>query len=326
METVMSNIYYKSILDRLGSTPVLKIQYDEIPQIQLFCKMEFTNPTGSVKDRAASYILKTVLEKGIIDQDTMIIESSSGNMGIALAAYAKRYGLNFTCVIDPCILQLNKMIMKSYGANYIQVTEPDEKGGYLLNRIREVERYLDTHPNTYWVNQYANPLNAAAYYYSIGRELCDEIPRIDYLFIGVSSGGTISGISRKIKEISPKTKVIAVDITGSVIFGGKSSKRLIPGIGSSKVPEILKEARIDDVIMIDETDTIHACREMMSRYQLFVGGSSGAVFSAVRRYFADYQSPGEINVATILPDRGERYISTVYNNEWVMSNYNILIT
>jgi cysteine synthase A len=307
---------YEHILENLGDTPMIRINLEGFELIKLHSKLEFYNPTGSVKDRAAAYVIRELLERNEIDKDTTIIESSSGNFGIALSAYCKYYGLKFTCVVDPCVSPLNEMLIKSFGALVIKVTEPDENGGYLLNRIRKVKQLREEMRQSYWVNQYENPLNAEAYYESLGGEICAAFGQLDYVFLGVSSGGTITGVSRRVKESFPRAKVIAVDIVGSVIFGNPPQKRYIPGIGSSMVPRILEQAKIDDVVMMDELETISNCHELLEKYNIFSGGSSGSVFGAIKKYFTENPVDRPVNVLTVFPDRGERYYSTVYDEKW----------
>lgn len=134
--------------------------------------------------------------------------------------------------------------------------------------------------------------------------------------MGVSSGGTISGVSRRIKEKFPHAKIIAVDIYGSVIFGGKPHKRYIPGIGSSMVPSILSEAMIDDVVIVDEESVIQACYELLDENIIFAGGSSGSVYCAVKKYFHDKKFSRRPKVVSVFADRGERYSNTIYNDCW----------
>ncbi len=304
------------ILDNVGSTPMLRLKLDDLPKVELYSKLEFYNPTGSVKDRAASYIIKKLLMLGEIDKETTIIESSSGNFGIALAAYCKKNGLKFLCVIDPHVTRTNEMLIRSYGAMVLKVHEPDENGGYLLNRIRKVKECLGNIPNAYWINQYGNPYNAEAYTKTLGEEICRSMDRIDYLFLGISSGGTITGVSRRIKERFPQAMVVAVDIIGSVIFGNPPKKRYIPGIGSSMVPDILKDAIIDEVVMMDEAETILRCHQLLEKHNIFAGGSSGSSFGAIQKYFKNNPPEETVKVITIFPDRGERYTDTIYNEEW----------
>lgn len=307
---------YVNALNMVGNTPILNIDGTGLEGINFFTKLEGLNPTGSVKDRAAQYIIDKVLSDGVIEHDTTIIESSSGNFGIALSAYCKSRGLKFYCVIDPLISEINEMLIRKFSTNVIKVTERDQNGAYLLTRIAKVNELTNEIKNSYWVNQYANQLNCEAYYDTLGSEMCRDVDNIDYVFIGVSSGGTITGVSRRIKEEYPSAKVIAVDIVGSVIFGGKPCKRYIPGIGSSRVPEILKHAIIDEVMEIEEGDVINECNNLLLEHKIFAGGSSGAVFAAVKKYFKGKSFGSKPNVVTLFADRGDRYANTVYNNEW----------
>jgi len=306
-----------NILDKVGNTPLVEIKLRDKPVLQLFAKLEFCNPTGSVKDRAASYVIKRILDEGIIDKDTVLIESSSGNFGVALSAYSKMNGLKFICVIDENTSPVNEMLIKSQGAQIIKIKEQDEYGGYLLNRIGKVEEIVNETSNIYWINQYENPLNAEAYYQTLGNEICNGFDdNIDYIFLGVSSGGTITGVSQRIKKKFPNAKIIAVDIFGSVIFGNTPKKRYIPGIGSSMVPRILQSALIDDIVYVDEIETVEGCKELLQDHAIFAGGSSGSVYAAIRKYFSIREIKETVNVVCIFPDRGERYYNTVYDDCW----------
>ncbi|WEA01633.1 2,3-diaminopropionate biosynthesis protein SbnA [Mucilaginibacter sp. SJ] len=307
-----------NILNKVGNTPLVYLKNDEIPNVKIFAKLEYYNPTGSVKDRAACYIINRALNEGIFNQDTVVIESSSGNFGVALSAYTKMHNLKFICVIDNNTLPVNEMLIKLQGAEIIKITEPDEYGGYLLNRIRKIKELLVEMPNLYWVNQYANTLNAEAYYGSLGREICQEAPgqRVEYVFMGVSSGGTITGVSKRVKKEHPNAKIIAVDIYGSVIFGDTPRKRYIPGIGSSIQPEILEQAIIDEVVLVSEYETILCCKELLEKHNLYAGGSSGSVYAAIKKYFKNREMDAPVNVMCVFADRGERYIETIYNQKW----------
>jgi len=175
--------------------------------------------------------------------------------------------------------------------------------------------------NSYWINQYGNPLNARTYFETIGNEIYADFQHqgLDYVFLGVSSGGTITGLSRKLKEKFPDITVVAVDVEGSVIFGNKPAKRRIPGIGSSMVPDILKYAQIDKVVIVNEVETVKGCRDLLSEHFIFAGGSSGSVYAGAMKYFQTNEARYGQNALCILADRGERYLHTVYNDEWVES-------
>ncbi|MBD8496920.1 2,3-diaminopropionate biosynthesis protein SbnA [Paenibacillus arenosi] len=307
---------YNSILNRVGNTPIVHINVPELVQTKVYAKMEMFNPMGSVKDRAASYLLHKLLETGEINKDTVIIESSSGNFGLALASFCREHGLKFYCVIDANIMPDNEILINHLSDKVFKITEPDASGGYLLNRIEKVKELKRNIPNSYWVNQYENPLNAEAYYQTLGAEINDSFDKLDYLFMGVSSGGTITGVSNKVKDKFPNAKVIAVDIVGSVIFGNPPGKRKIPGIGSSKYPKILDQAKIDEVVMVEETTSIEMCHRLFTDYRILAGGSSGSALAAILSYFYKNPPGKHTTVITVFPDRGDRYASTIYNPEW----------
>jgi cysteine synthase A len=301
---------------KTGNTPLINLSGCINPLINLYIKLESYNPTGSIKDRAAFYILNKLLSENMIDSNTEIIESSSGNFGIALAYFCKMFGVKFTCVIDPNILPINEILIQTFGGKILKATERDEFGGYLINRINIIKDLLAQKKNLYWVNQYENPLNAMAYYETLGNEICNFTDKIDYFFIGVSSGGTITGLSMRIKEKYPSAKIIAVDVDGSIIFGGEPKKRIIPGIGSSIIPKILQQSHIDDVVIVSERETIDCCHELLHKYYLFAGGSSGSVYAAIKKYFSECKINEPTNVLTIFPDRGDRYVTTIYDECW----------
>ena len=229
-------MFYDNTLGYVGNTPLLKS--NSVLDVNFYVKYEGINPSGSVKDRAACYLLNKILNNGEINRDTTIIESSSGNFGIALATYCKNIGMKCTIVIDPNILEINEFLITSLATKVVKVKDRDKTGGFLLTRVQYIKDVLEQNDNYYWANQYGNPYIAEAYQNTLGKEICDDV-EVDYVFLGVSSGGTITGVSKAVKEQYPNAKVIAVDTVGSVIFGNAPKKRYIPGIGSSMLPKIL---------------------------------------------------------------------------------------
>jgi len=314
---------YKNLLDAVGNTPILKLELAKLGNINLFVKLEGYNPTGSVKDRAASYILRKILSTGEINNETIIIESSSGNFGISLASYCKKFNLQFYCIIDKNISSENEMLIRNLTNHVFKIKEVDKNGGYLLNRIKKVKELKSKIKNSYWINQYSNPYNANAYYETLGLEICSDFKNIDYVFVAVSSSGTITGVSQRVKELFPSAKIIAVDVDGSVIFGGTPKKRFVPGIGSSMVPDLLKDAKIDEIVTVSEKSSIEMCHLLLEEYALFAGGSSGSLLSAIYTYFKDKKLNSVPNVITIFADRGDRYLTNIYNKKWCEDNFQI---
>src|SRR3989442_308034 len=254
--------------------------------MDLFAKLEYVNPFGSIKDRSAYWILKRAAERREVCEETTVIESSSGNFAAALAAFTRLVGLKFIPVIDPKISSTYESFLRRMCPKVVKVQDLDDTGGYLKTRLEMVKHLCATVPNPYWPNQYGNLDAMEAHYELTAGEICADFDSLDYVFIGVSTAGTIAGVSRRLKEHYPNIRVIAVDTEGSAIFGGAPRKRHIPGIGSSIVPQLLAHAKIDDVVLIFERETVEACQELLTSHGLFVGGSSGTAFAAVKQYAA----------------------------------------
>ena len=303
-----------AISHMIGNTPLNKLEHEHI---NLFCKLEYNNLMGSVKVRPAFYILQEAIKRGEITQETTIIESSSGNFAIALATLCKQIGIKFIPVIDPNINPVYENLLRVFSHEVVKVTDRDETGGFLLTRIQTVNRLLNETKNSFWTNQYGNPDSARAHYFGLGAEIADSFETLDYAFIGVSSGGTITGISQRLKERYPNVKIIAVDTAGSVIFGQEPQKRYIPGIGSSMRPDILKGAIIDEVVHVSEEDTVKVCYQLYADHGIFAGGSSGTSYWAIENYFKDQKHVVKPNVVFLCPDGGMPYVNTIYNQEWV---------
>jgi N-(2-amino-2-carboxyethyl)-L-glutamate synthase len=284
--------------------------------MNLFAKLEYVNPVGSIKDRPAYWILKRAAERGEICEETTVIESSSGNFAAALAAFTQMLGLRFIPVIDPNISSTYESFLRRICPTVVKVEERDDTGGFLKTRLQKVKELCATIPNAYWTNQYGNLDAREAHYELTAGEICAEFDSLDYVFIGVSTAGTIAGVSRRLKEDYPRVKVVAVDTEGSVIFGGTPRKRHIPGVGSSIVPPLLSHAEIDDVVLISERETVQACQELLTTHGLFVGGSSGTAYAAVKRYAERIAGSRRPTVLFLCADRGTAYLDTVFDPKW----------
>ncbi|WP_260405539.1 2,3-diaminopropionate biosynthesis protein SbnA [Paenibacillus sp. 598K] len=306
-----------SILDCIGQTPLVRLNaLFGAKGAAVYAKLELMNPGGSMKDRPAKYIIEQGLRDGTIKPDTHLIESTSGNLGIGLALAAKSYGLKFTCVVDPKITSTNLRLITYLGAQVEMVKEADEHGSYLQSRIRRVKELAQQDPAGYWINQYANPLNWQAHYHGAGREIVEQMNgQIDVLVCAVSTTGSILGIARRVKEANPKARIVAVDAVGSVIFGTASRPRELPGIGANRVPELYSPDEIDQVIHIDDRESVRGCRKLLEREGIFAGGSSGSLVAALERLVPTL--PPSAKVVTVFADRGERYLDSVYDEAWV---------
>src|SRR5438046_4221724 len=186
--------------------------------MDLFAKLEYVNPVGSIKDRAAYWILTQAAERGEICEDTTVIESSSGNFAAALAAFTHLVGLRFIPVIDPNISGTYESFLRRICPTVVKVEDRDDTGGFLKTRLQKVTELCATIPNAYWTNQYGNLDAMHAHYELTASEICADFDSLDYVFIGVSTAGTIAGVSRRLKANYPHLRVIAVDTEGSAIF------------------------------------------------------------------------------------------------------------
>lgn len=302
-----------SIKKAIGNTPIILLSKEP----DIYGKLEGQNLYGSAKDRAALYIINYLLDNKIIDNMTEIVESSSGNFAIALAGVCNAFGLKFTCIIDPLLSPTNKTILKCLGAKLITVKEPDINNNYLKSRLRKVNEIISNSTNAYWINQYDNSLIPNAYK-SLGKEIVEQLPKVDYIFVPVSTCGTVAGISQFIKTYDKSIKIVCVDLDCSNIFFPSTKQQHIPGMGLYKKPGNLSKAIIDDVVIVSELECIRECRNLLKQ-GVFIGPSSGGTFAAVKKY-RSYLHNDDV-IATILPDRGERYINTVFCDEWCKNTY-----
>jgi 2,3-diaminopropionate biosynthesis protein SbnA len=310
----------ESILSAIGNTPLVRLSrvFENLP-FELYAKIEALNPGGSTKDRPAAGIIKRGVETGEIGPGTVIIESSSGNMGIGLAMVCTYFGLRFICVVDPKTTAQNIRLLEAYGAEVDMVEQPDsETGEFLQARINRVRFLLASTPNAFWPDQYANLSNPVAHRQTM-QEIVSALGRVDYLFCATSTCGTLRGCAEYVRDHHLPTKVIAVDAQGSIIFGGCRAKRLIPGHGAAVVPPLFQQNLADECVHLSDLDCVVGCRRLVRREGILAGGSSGAVVMAVDK-FKERIPAGSVCVA-ILPDRGERYLDTIYSDDWVMEHF-----
>lgn len=282
-------------------------------------KCESFNFAGSVKLKAALGMVTAAERSGALTRGSVIVESSSGNLGVALAVVAASRGYEFVCVTDPRSSPHNRRQIEALGARVVVVTEPDGNHGFLGSRINHVKALCASDPRYVWLNQYGNEHNWRAHYDTTGPAIAKAVPDMDVLFIGAGTTGTLMGCARYLRDIGHPARVVAVDSVGSVTFGGRSGARFIPGLGTSRRPELVDELFIDEIVMVEEADTIRMCRRLARSGFLF-GGSSGTVLSGAQSWLATNESRSTRAVA-ISPDLGERYLDTVYDDVWVAEYY-----
>ncbi|MEV5599785.1 2,3-diaminopropionate biosynthesis protein SbnA [Streptomyces sp. NPDC052496] len=309
---------YDLILDDLF------IRVDQlVPGSSVFLKIEGLNPAGSVKLKTAVALVAEAENTGRPFPGTRLIESTSGNLGVALAMVCAAKGYPLTCVTDPNANAQSIRLMETLGAEVVVIDVRDGNGGFLQSRINYIRERLRRDRNTYWLNQYANPAGPRAHRERTGRALVEALGHIDYAFIGAGTTGTLMGCAEFLREHSPATRVIAVDVLGSVTFGGPPSRRHIPGLGTSRRPEILDEKHVDEIVLVPESAAVEMCRVLAGERGLLLGGSTGTVLAAVRDAAPDI--PEGSVVAALSPDFGERYLESVYDDAWVAERWPHLI-
>ena len=282
----------------------------------VFLKLEGFNVTGSIKIKTAIGLIEDFEQRGLArPNETVIVESSSGNLGVALSMVCAIKGYKFICVADSNVNSANIRGMEVYGAKVIVVEDRDADGGFLESRFRTINQILKSDPNAVWVNQYDNIANKNVHAAQTANEIAREFDKVDWIFVGAGTTGTLGGVSETLRREFPKIKVVAVEPVGSVTFGGAPRVRYIPGIGTSQRPEIADHANPDRIVAIEEEKTVESCLSFVRDYHLLVGGSTGTVLAAIKQLAPEF-ALGDTIVA-ISPDLGEKYLGTVYDPAWV---------
>jgi N-(2-amino-2-carboxyethyl)-L-glutamate synthase len=311
-----------SVLDAIGGTPLVKLSrlYAHCG-LELFAKLEAANPGGSLKDRPAWNIIRNALEAGEIDAGTVVVESSSGNMGIGLAQVCRYLGLRFICVVDSRTTSQNLALLRAYGSEVEMVTEPDPvTGEFLQARIARVHALVGEYPRTFWANQYANRHNSDAHAQTTMREIAESLDGdVDYVFCATSTCGTVRGCAEYIHAAGMSTKVVAVDAVGSVIFARERARRIIPGFGAGMVPELFDPQLVDMHVQVSDLECVVGCRRLVRREAIMAGGSAGGIVMAVERLRAALDDGSRC--ALVFCDRGERYLDTIFSDAWVTATF-----
>ena len=286
----------------------------------LRAQLEGLNVAGSIKFSAAWSMINDAKQRGLIQDDTILIESTSGNLGVALAILAAREDIRFVCVVDPRCNHLTYTKLKALGATIEMVKEPDPAGGFLQARRNRVLELCQGDDRYFWLNQHQNHANSLAHYQMTAPELVATNPDLQVLFVGVGTSGTAMGSARYLRETMPHVRVVGIDTTGAVTFGTEPSRRLIPGLGAGVAPRIFDPDLLDDMVHVDEIDAIRMCRTMAVR-GLLLGGSSGTVVAGAVQWLDTYDPGRTLVSTTIAPDMGDAYLATIYDDVWVRRNY-----
>lgn len=324
--TAQEPFYLNEISDTIGNTPLVRLR--RIPQERgiaatILLKLEYFNPTGSVKDRMAVYILKKAIREGKLKPGGTIIEATSGNTGAAVAMFAASNGYEAVLTIPDKMSKEKVDTLKAYGAEVHvcpTAVPPDSPESYYETAKRIVK---DT-PNSFMISQYHNPDNIEAHYHSTGPELFKQTRegQFDVLVGGIGTGGTMSGTAKYIKEQKPEIQVVAVDVEGSIYYQyfkektvGEGKPYLVEGIGDDMLCETVDFSVIDQMYRVNDEQSFLMSRELARQEGILAGGSGG---SAVHAALIHAQSlPADKTVVVIVPDNGTKYITKMFNDDWM---------
>ena len=299
-----------SFLDLVGNTPLVRvnnlIKKDEL-KADVLAKLEYFNPAGSVKDRIAKEMIQDALEKGLINENTTLIEPTSGNTGIGLSAVATSLNLKIIITMPETMSVERRNLMKAYGAEL--VLTPGSEG--MKGAIAKAKELASQIENSFIPGQFENPANPTAHYKTTGPEIYEQTEgKVDIFVAGVGTGGTISGIGKYLKEKNPEVKVVAVEPASSpVLSTGKGGAHKIQGIGAGFVPETLDTKIYDEIITVENEDAFATGKEMAKTEGILVGISSGAALYAAKELAKREENAGK-TIVVLLPDGGDRYLST----------------
>ena len=318
--------HFDSSLQAIGNTPLVKLnKICETYKSNFFAKLEYLNPSGSIKDRMALYIIEEAEKNGWLKPNGVIVENSSGNTGAALAMIAAIKGYRCIITIPDKMSQEKIDAMKAYGAEVI-VTKTDVPADSVESYYSMARQIAKETPNSYYPDQYNNPSNIEAHFLTTGPEIWEQTDgEIDVLIAGMGTGGTLSGAGRYLKQMNPHIKIIGVDPYGSVFYEYFKTGKLpaphtykVEGIGEDYLVKDVDFKLLDEIIQVNDKDSFFTTRQLAKQEGIFAGGSSGSALWSAMKYAQKIEK--KENIVIIFPDNGSRYLSKIYNDEWMKKN------
>lgn len=316
---------YETILNKIGNTPLVKLQrLCPNPQVTILTKLEFLNPGSSIKDRIVQHIIEDAEKRGLLKPGGTIIENTSGNTGAAVAMIAAILGYKAILTMPDKVSKEKQNTLKAFGAQII-VTPTSAHPSSPEHYVNVAKKLARETPNSFRVDQYDNPLNPEAHYLTTAPEIWEQTGgNIDYFIASASTGGTISGVGRYLKEKNPKIKVIMPDPIGSIFYEYSKSGKIptngncnyyLEGIGEDHMPKAIDFSVIDEVVQVTDKEAFHVATELAQKEGILAGGSSGAnVWAAIE---CAKKIKGAAIIVTVLPDSGIKYLSKIYDEGWI---------
>lgn len=316
---------HPTILDYIGNTPLVKLEHiNTRPEVVLLAKLEFFNPSGSIKDRIVLHIIEDAEKKGLLKPGGTIIENTSGNTGAAVAMIAAVRGYKAILTMPDKVSQEKQNALKAYGAEIIVLptsARPDSPDHY-VNKAKQLASEI---PNSFRINQYDNPKNPEAHYLTTGPEIWSQSGgKVDYFVASGSTGGTISGVGKYLKEKNPKVKIVMPDPVGSIYYEYFKTGKINPegncnyfveGIGEDHLAKAMDFSIVDEMMQVSDADAFNTARRLAQEEGILAGGSSGANIWACLELAKRLDRPATI--VTVLPDGGIKYLSKFYNDQWM---------
>lgn len=295
---------YDSMQDLIGNTPLVKLNnIEHLEDVNLYGKLEYYNPSGSVKDRTGKYMIEDAEKKGLLKTGGTIVEGTAGNTGLGIAFAALNKGYKVIFVVPEKFSEEKQTLMRALGAEIVNTPRADG----MLGAEKKAEEIKKSIRGAISLGQFRNPANPLAHYETTGKEIYNDLNgKIDYLVAGAGSGGTFSGIMHYLKEKNPNIKGVLADPIGSTMGGGEHGDYNIEGIGNDFIADTMDMSMVDIVIKVSDTEAFENSRQLAKKEGILVGSSSGAALAAAKKLF---EKNIKGNVVVVFPDRGDRYFS-----------------